>query len=173
MTLRTLAVAGIAMIALAGCTGGGDDPADVAASPSSSSNQAAALELAKCQRANGQPDFPDPVKDEQGRWYFPPETAGDWNPAEACRSLVQAWKGAFADEKALTPEDLAKLRQYSACMREHGLADFPDPDDEGQIELPDRLRVLADNEDPTFAAAARACVGLLPPKMGTKGGDGS
>ena len=168
MTRRILAIVATAAIALAGCTddGGGN----TAASPTPSSNEAAALELAKCMRANGFPNFPDPVKDDRGRWNFPPEAAGDWQPAEACRPLVHDWKIAFSDEKALTAEDLAKLREYVTCMRQHGIEDFPDPDADGNLELPDRLRTLADNQDPTFAAAARACESLLPPKNAGKGG---
>jgi hypothetical protein len=167
MTLRMLAVVATATIALAGCS---DNGTDGAADPAPTSNEAAALELAKCMRANGFPNFPDPVRDDRGRWTFPPEAAGDWQPAEACRHLVHDWKIAFADEKALTPEDLAKLREYAACMRRHGLEDFPDPDGEGNLELPDRLRTLADNEDPAFGAAARACESLLPPKPAGKDG---
>jgi hypothetical protein len=168
MTRRILALVATAAIALAGCTGGGGGNA--AATPTASSNRAAALELAKCMRANGFPNFPDPVQDDQGRWYFPPETAGDWQPAEACRPLVHDWKIAFSDGKAVTAEDLAKLREYSKCMHDHGIEDFPDPDADGNIELPERLRTLADNQDPTFMAAARACESLRPPKNPGKGG---
>lgn len=176
MTLRKLAsvgvaaVAVIALVAPAGCSGSGTDAATGAPSPNPSSNHDAAVALAKCQRANGFPNFPDPVEDDKGRWNFPTDTIGDWLPADACRPLVHAWKIAFADEKAMTPEDMAKLRDYAKCMREQGLPDFPDPDEQGNIELPDRLKVLADNEDPAFAAAARACVGLLPPKTTSKDG---
>jgi hypothetical protein len=169
MMLQKLAAVGVAMVALAGCTGGGDDGADGAASRAAGSNHDAAVELAKCMRANGFPTFPDPVEDDRGRWNFPPEAVGDWQPAEACRPLVQAWKSAFAGEKARTPEEMAKLREYAKCMREQGLPDFPDPDDEGNLALPDRLRVLADNDDPAFTAAAEACAHLLPPKPTGKG----
>ena len=168
MTLRILAVVAIATIALTGCSGGGDHALDAAASPTASSNEHAAMELAKCMRANGHPNFPDPVKDDQGRWIFPTDAIGDWQPAEACRPLVRDWKIAFSDEKTVTPEDATKLREYAACMREHGLGDWPDPDADGNVELPDRLRVLVDNEDPAFTAAHQACRSHLPPKAETK-----
>jgi hypothetical protein len=168
MLLRKLAVGGVAMLALAGCTGGGDD-ATASATPSSNHN--GAVELARCMRANGFPDFPDPVQDDQGRWDFPVETAGDWLPADACRSLVADWKSAFDDHRAAGPESMAQLREYAACMREQGLADFPDPQEGGNFELPQRLRDLADNEDPTFAAAQQLCKQHLPPKpIGKDGG---
>ena len=163
MTLRILAVVATATIALAGCTGG-DGPPDEAATPTASSNEYAAQELAKCMRANGFPNFPDPVKDDQGRWNFPTDTIGDWQPAEACRPLVRDWKIAFSDGKTITPEDLAKVREYATCMREHGIQDFPDPDEEGNIELPDRLRAMADGNDPAFVAAFEACKSKLPPR---------
>jgi hypothetical protein len=121
-------------------------------------------------RANGHPACPDPVKDDRGRWDFPTETAGDWLPAEACRPLVHDWKIAFADEKAMTPEDMTKLRDYARCMREHGLPDFPDPDEQGNFDLPSRLQVLADNDDPGFTTADQACGQQLPPKKTGKDG---
>jgi hypothetical protein len=168
MMLRKLAATGFAMLALAGCNGAPGGATEAGASPTPSSNQAAAIVLAECMRANGFPNFPDPVKDDQGRWNFPAETAGDWLPPDACRPLVRDWKSVFADEKPLTADDMAKLREYAKCMREHGLPDFPDPDDDGNFEVPDRLRVLAENNDPVVTATIEACEHLLPPKKAGK-----
>ncbi|MET7418956.1 hypothetical protein [Dactylosporangium sp. NPDC005555] len=164
MTLRNLTVAGLAVVALAGCADAAGGTPGAVPSPTRASNQAAAVALAQCQRANGFPQFPDPVQDDQGRWDFPTDTIGDWLPAEACRSLVHDWKIAFSDAKPLTAEDMTKLRAYAACMREHGLPDFPDPDERGDFALPDRIRVLADNHDPAFATADQACGQRRPPK---------
>jgi hypothetical protein len=169
MTLRTLAVAAVATLALTGCTGGGTD-ATAHPSPTASSNRQAALALAECMRANGHPNFPDPVQDDRGRWYFPTDTIGDWDPAEACRDLVHDWKIAFSDQPAVRSQDLAKLREFAACMRQHGFEDFPDPTADGSIELPERLRTLDETQDPTFTAAYRACQSLLPPKATGKDG---
>jgi hypothetical protein len=176
MTLRTLAVATVATaamvatLALAACSGGDGDPT-ANPSPSGSSNRQAAIELANCMRANGSPDFPDPVQDDQGRWAFPPESAGDWEPPEACRPLVHDWKIAFSDGGAVPAEDMTKFRDYAACMRRQGLEDFPDPEPDGGFDLPERIQTLVDTSDPAFATAQRACENLLPPKDSGKGGD--
>lgn len=165
MMLRKLAATGSALVALAGCSG---RAGDAAATPAPSSNQAAAVELAKCMRANGYPAFPDPVKDDKGRWDFPTDTIGDWLPADACRPLVPAWKAMFADAVPVSADEMAKLREHARCMREHGLEDFPDPGEDGKFPLPDRLKALADDHDPAFAAAYEACQQLLPPDRVSK-----
>ncbi|GAA1543373.1 hypothetical protein GCM10009827_073800 [Dactylosporangium maewongense] len=164
MTLRTLVTAGLTILTLAACTGTPATNTAAGPSPTPSSNQAAAIRLAECMRANGFPTFPDPVKDDRGRWSFPPESTGDWLPPEPCRPLVRDWKVAFSDVPPASAEDLAKTRDYVTCMREHGFPDFPDPDEDGNIELTDRFRVLADTDDAAFIAAHEACKHHLPPK---------
>lgn len=42
---------------------------------------------------------------------------------------------------------------YAACMRKHGVKDFPDPNSQGQFTGLSSLNATT----PTFAAAARAC----------------
>jgi hypothetical protein len=44
------------------------------------------------------------------------------------------------------------MREYSACMREHGLPTFPDPDPQHGLQLPKSLL-----NDPSYAAADQAC----------------
>jgi hypothetical protein len=50
------------------------------------------------------------------------------------------------------------VRAYSACMRSHGVANFPDPDSKGRIAMNSGV----DPESPQFKTAARACQTLLP-----------
>lgn len=162
--LAAAVAAATALGVLSGCDAGGGQAA--APQPSASSNQSAALELARCMRAHGFPDFPDPVRDDQGRWDFPP-SAGDWRPPNECRDLVPGWKIAFSDEQAMTPQEMTKRRQYSACMREHGLPDFPDPDENGNFPLPDRIRQM--EGEPSVRAAEQACAAFAPAKDPAKG----
>jgi hypothetical protein len=49
---------------------------------------------------------------------------------------------------------------YSACMRSHGLPNFPDPNSNGGIKL-DSTRGL-DRSSPQFESAEEACKSLLP-----------
>jgi hypothetical protein len=62
----------------------------------------------------------------------------------------------------------AELKPFADCMRDHGLADFPEPDDEGLV-------VQKDSDvhpgDATFDAAQDACKDLLPaPPAGAAAG---
>jgi hypothetical protein len=55
---------------------------------------------------------------------------------------------------------------YSQCMRGHGLADFPDPDSSGTIDLKPLLLAGShpdlNPDDSRFQAAQRACQSLQP-----------
>jgi hypothetical protein len=134
----------------------------VAACGSSSSEEAApaedreqALEFAQCIRENGVPDFPDP--DPSGRF-----TEGDHDqndPAlraaqEACRELAPGGEHQNTGDPAIVEQ----MREYSQCMRDNGVPDFPDPDADG------RLRGVGheQRDDPTFRAASETCRGKLP-----------
>jgi len=59
-------------------------------------------------------------------------------------------------------EDVAKMRRYAACLRAHGLPDYPDPDpDTGQPAMSDSLANRL-KSDPHLATAMRACADLTP-----------
>lgn len=161
----TLAVVGAAMLALAGCdggglTGGGDaGGAPPSASPTSSSDTgslAAWLEVAKCVRAHGHPDFPDPVEDGMGGWKIP-DSVGNVK-VSGCDDLVRKAKQQTRQLEAPSAADMAKLRQYARCMREHGLPTFPDPNSEGNFDLP------GGQNDPAVRTAEQACQQYLPPR---------
>ncbi|MFC6016163.1 hypothetical protein ACFP2T_08140 [Plantactinospora solaniradicis] len=162
---RMLVVVGAAMIALAGCDGGGSnsDPGDQT-SPSAAAIGNTALELAQCMRANGEPGFPDPVQDESGDWIFP-ETDVNYKVPAVCKGRGRAQKDSQkADaEQHTAAEDMAKRRQYASCMREHGMPDFPDPDNDGNFPLSDRLRAL--NDAPAMRDARQACKEYEPPRV--------
>ena len=49
---------------------------------------------------------------------------------------------------------------YSACMRRHGVPNFPDPDSKGRLDISSGLGI--DPSSPQFRAAQRACERLLP-----------
>jgi hypothetical protein len=56
---------------------------------------------------------------------------------------------------------------YSACMRKHGVANFPDPDSRGGIKITfsrtaDGKTTGVDTNSPQFAKAQQTCHGLLP-----------
>jgi Rieske Fe-S protein len=61
--------------------------------------------------------------------------------------------------------DIERLRQYSRCMREHGVPEFPDPDPETGALLDDG----SDYHDPNFVNADKTCAHLGPQKTGSGG----
>jgi hypothetical protein len=56
---------------------------------------------------------------------------------------------------------------YSACMRSHGVGNFPDPDSKGRIKVtsgvgPGGQKTGVDVNSPQFDRARKACANLLP-----------
>jgi hypothetical protein len=155
--LRLAALVAAAALGLAGCTGPQPAPTP---SPSVGNDDArtAWLEVARCMRANGHPDYPDPVQDEHGVWNVSYPLAGDSPPA--CDAAVRRAKVTSRSLSGIGPSEMALRRQYAVCMRSNGIALFPDPDEDGNFgPATEGLRA-----DPAYAAAAQACRDHLPPQ---------
>jgi hypothetical protein len=155
-----LTVAAVAMTALAGCGGGPRSHTQPSASPSVNGH-ATALDLSKCMRGNGYPNFPDPVQDDEGAWTIP-EVPGLPTSTTVCDLLWRSFKQ-YDQDRRRSLLDMPKRRDYAKCMREHGVPDFPDPDEDGNFDLPDRVRQAVTNNDPTVRAARTACEKYAPP----------
>ncbi|MFC3454713.1 hypothetical protein [Amycolatopsis speibonae] len=159
-----------AVLALAGCGGGGDGGDKVASisSPPAAgagdgkqadnvSDEDKMRNFAKCMREHGI-NMPDPKTngDSQGTISI---DAGDARldenkmkvADEACRKLLPNG----GEIKPPTPEELDKMRKEAKCMRDHGI-DFPDPEPAGKggaaIALGD-----AGGDPKKFEEAAKAC----------------
>ena len=61
---------------------------------------------------------------------------------------------------AMNVGNAAQGRKFSACMREHGIANFPDPNGQGVIQFGSGMGI--DPNSPTFQSAQTACRKLLP-----------
>ncbi len=161
--IRILCLLGVVMLALAGCSGD-RSPRSAAASPTPSAvdDRTALLQLAACFRAHGYPNFPDPVQDKDGQWMFP-DSAGNAQ-ASACDALVRQTKQRQRQERRPSAADMAKLRQVARCMREHGVPDWPDPNEEGIFPLPERLwpQDMHPENNATMRAAYDACSKYAP-----------
>lgn len=112
---------------------------------------------AQCMRDNGVPDFPDPGPD--GRFELDHDKFNQDDPKfraalEKCRDLAPGAEHRNTGD----PAYVEQMREYSQCMRDNGLPDFPDPDAEGQ------LRGLGHEQqsNPTFQAAMELCREKLP-----------
>jgi hypothetical protein len=144
--LAALAVATLAVAALAGCSG--HPSATAGPSPSALGNDqvlAIGQQAAQCMREHGIPDFPDPVVDQNGELRLPQGSAGDHVKSElnahpeaqqACQPILDRLPArATGDRPDYTQEDLANLLKFAQCMRQHGIADFPDPKADGSFPL--------------------------------------
>lgn len=128
-----------AVVLLAGCgSGSGGHP------PASKTPDEAAplLAVSRCMRAHGYPSFPDPTQDPQtGQWAWP-DSVPQRLSSTACDSLLRQAKAALGgkrDAQKVPAADMVKLREYARCMRQHGVSDWPDPNEKGKFPLPPRL----------------------------------
>ena len=120
-----------------------------------SDQKAAYVDFAECMRANGQPDFPDPVQDGNGDWGFP-ATAGKPVAPAACEVAFRQLRSVNQNlAEQGTHVDIAKLRDFAKCMRGNGLSDFPDPTPDGLFPLPGRY--APPNGSRLLAEPRRAC----------------
>jgi hypothetical protein len=145
---RLLALATLVSgVLVAGC--GGSSPAPTAAtvggaSTSASSGAAASssstapggggsgpLAFARCMRASGVPNFPDP-EPGPGALFSVPAGANPASPAfrsaqAKCEKLMGGGPPVPGSRTHPSAQTLAKLLRIARCMRRHGVPEFPDP----------------------------------------------
>jgi hypothetical protein len=175
-----------ASLALAGC-GGSSSPGVAHLSPekdsvgtssggrgsspeSTASHEQAMVTFAKCMRASGVSNFPDPSSG--GRITVPTATnpaAPLFKTAQAkCQKLLPG--GGLPGSEPSSPHALAHWLNVSRCMRKHGIHDFPDPTTSVPSKPPAGIGEVADREgaillfsstinqqSPAFTRAAAAC----------------
>jgi len=131
--------------------------------------QQAALAFSQCMRSHGIPDFPDPVTQAGGGvglqisggqgGALDPNSTTFKSAMTACQSLMPGGGPQTAGGQ-IDPQNQAQLLAYSKCMRDHGVANFPDPVFQGasvSLNVPDGV----DPNSPTFQAAQKACQSLM------------
>jgi hypothetical protein len=165
MTTRILLAVLTASAALAVAACGGDDPTSSGASGDGKGVDAktkqAMLDFAKCMREHGV-DMPDPKFGEGGgvsmvrKKGTDPET--DRKAEQACKHFQDEIKPPPASEEEKA-ESKKRALANAKCMREHGIANFPDPqfDESGRVTLRLDRKAGVDPEDPKFQAAQKAC----------------
>ena len=83
---------------------------------------------------------------------------------QACRSIWERLPATASGEQGRPPADIQALVGYArCCMREHGIADFPDPQADGRFPLPQSLRA---GKTPPVVRAMQACRQLNPDAKG-------
>lgn len=143
-----------------GANSGASSGSGVGNSPDDRS--AALVKYSQCMRENGAPSFPDPVG---GRLQLRVQRGGDLDPdspqfqaaEQACQSLEPAGLGSSNPGGGQQAEDMLA---FVRCMRENGVASFPDPQPDGRILINRGAGV--DPESAEFQAAEETCRKLLP-----------
>jgi hypothetical protein len=77
---------------------------------------------------------------------------------ETCRALAPV---VDSTGKPPTAQELDKLRQHAACVRQHGVAEYPDPDPVTGGAAAAEVLSKRDKYDPQVKAALQACQALL------------
>jgi hypothetical protein len=179
-----LLLAGFAVLTvLTACTSAGTPTTATPTTLTEAQVLAIGKELTQCLRENGFPNLADPVmvdgRPEIPEPDTPPSEAVQEQARAACQPIADRLEaavgqpiadrleaavgasGAGGDGPPLSPEDAAKARGYAECMREQGLAGFPDPDSTGVFHLEGTpVQDLFQQKDPVYPLvndAMRAC----------------
>ncbi len=136
------------------------------------------LAYSRCMRAHGISKFPDPNSQGQLAVNAAPGTGIDPNSPQfkaadnACKALMSA--------PAMNPAQQAQIKagnlKYARCMRAHGIADFPDPNSQGALQIQATPGSDLDPNNPRFQAANKVCqhyqAGGKGGSLSTSGGPG-
>jgi hypothetical protein len=165
-----IALASVAILA-AGCGSSGTTPS----TPTTPSQIAQAAKYTKCLRQHGLADFPDPKAiTENGTptvtIAFPAGStnAPQFNAATgACNHLYPRQQGGA---RQIAARDVpAHMLAFARCVRNHGVADFPDPPTPGAGTHQGPPFAGVDWRSPTVQAAAKICIpashGVITPEL--------
>jgi hypothetical protein len=140
-------------------------------SAAASGTEQAMLEFAQCMRDNGVPTFPDPVAQPDGSFSFPrpqnvPGGAMD-DALDSCQSELKATGLTLPGSDTQDPEVEDAILDFSRCMRDNGVPEFPDPKPgEGFHGLFDGI----DQESPRVQKAIESCESILSRIFGSSHG---
>jgi len=164
------ALALIAMVALISACGS-SAPTETLSNSNSNSNSGnhtttryeKAVKFAKCMRNKGVSAFPDPpasgdltIDGIANGSSLDTNSAAFTQAISACRDLEPP---GFTGQKA-TPRQMNARLKFAQCMRDNGVADFPDPIPNGPLIDTNRIPSLAGKDprtDPGLNAAMHKC----------------
>jgi hypothetical protein len=183
-------IAGLSALTLliAGCGGGAKSPTvahlgSSTSSTASSSSSAAgsgsasssggspgsqAVAFAACMRAHGVPNFPDPQVSTSGNEVkvavrVTPSITGNphFNSAQqACNKLLPGGGPGSGSNHQISPQEQSQYLKAAACIRTHGIPNFPDPTFSGGGVHVSKQGI--DLHSPQVRAAEEACQSLIP-----------
>jgi hypothetical protein len=131
-----------------------------------------ALAYSRCMRDHGIPDFPDPAVTTSGRHRtvtIRVSSGSDFDPNDpkfvtadhACHALLGA---GVLHTTPVSSRQLTGELKWSACMRSHGLPNFPDPDSQGAFDYA-QIEAFVHQftaNSPLVVQAAKACKTYQP-----------
>jgi len=123
-----------------------------------------ALAFSACMRSHGVPNFPDPTGGSNGGVQVNISSGSGINPnspayqaaQRSCQSLLPAGKASGS----INPTARTQVLRYAACIRSHGVPNYPDPTFNGNAVNFGNLSGIANS--PQYQAALHACASLNP-----------
>ena len=133
--IRFAFVSALILLALAGTACGLPGSPAAKASPSANPYKQA-LAFSQCMRAHGVPDFPDPQSSNGGNAIqlngngasLDPSSTQFQSAQNACKKYLPT---NIAGGSGPSAKDRQAMLAFAACMRTHGVPDFPDPNFSG------------------------------------------
>jgi hypothetical protein len=124
-------------LVLAACSVGPQQSVRPAAAKPSADPVQVYQQYVQCVREHGRPDYPDPVIGADGKPQMPDGVEKPSSDViDACARILG---GVAPSSKAGSHPDVAAMRRFAQCMRQHGVDDWPDPDAEGRFTFPPTL----------------------------------
>jgi hypothetical protein len=135
------------------------------------------LAFAKCMRAHGVPNYPDPRPPSQippthttepapsGGFTANPNSPGYQTASNDCRSLADATPVTQVQTNQMAVSQL----KFASCMRAHGVPSFPDPTSTGDIGSDGAISGMNQNS-PAFQSAEETCSKFRPVPPGVPPG---
>jgi hypothetical protein len=134
-----------ALAVLPSCTGAGHPSASASPSPGAVTDEqilAVARHYEQCLSDHGITGMTEP-RIEDGKLKGPGVPADYPDPVKldaafnACDSIIAALPPSVIGGTEVSAEDLEKMGRFAACMRQHGLPDWPDPNGDGAFPIRD------------------------------------
>jgi hypothetical protein len=131
-------------------------------SSASRSDRQAMVAFSACMRKHGVPTFPDPKAVSGGYSLsfgsengIDPNSPQFKNAQQACKKLLPNGGTPTAQEQA---QQLQEALKYAACIRSHGVPNFPDP----KLHAGGGIEMGEATNSPQFKTAQKACGHVLP-----------
>jgi hypothetical protein len=143
---------------VAGCGGTDDSNRAASAGNPTSSAEADQLKFAQCMRERGI-DMPDP-QDGNGKGMISLPEGVDPQKAQAAMQQCKQYLPNGGEPAKMDAQQVDQQRKLARCLRENGVANFPDPGANGGFQIGPGSGL--DPNDPTFKAAQKACAKYQP-----------